>query len=108
MTLLIFLASFVTGDMHTIQFGNCNSLESEFISAQFKRGNLNNDNLVDSSLHNAENKLSDVCTLKNTLVSDGLSFTLSSERDTPNLYITVNNGLDGSSKTYGPFISNYT
>ncbi|GEA11123.1 hypothetical protein [Alteromonas sp. KUL49] len=105
MTLLILLAFFGPGDLHTIQFGNCSSLESEFISTHFARGNLNSDNLVDRDSYSAEHQLSVVCSLRNALVLDGLSFTLESERDAPNLFISVRNGLDGSSKTYGPFIS---
>jgi hypothetical protein len=48
-------------------------------------------------------KHSEICEVRNELIMDGLAFTLYKPESDKKKYISVYNGLDGSSQLYGPF-----
>ena len=83
---------------------HCSEAEERFvedlvISNAFSEQNLMKEAIVSESLDDFS-----ACVVNTPLVSDGISYSLFKSRHNHAIYVAVNNGLEGSHKTYGPFI----
>ncbi len=81
--------------------GNCSKSDFDFVKNILAENKLNKNNLSDQVFKTSGGQ---TCVIKNNLMLDGLSFTLYKLNDEKSEYIQVHNGLDGASKTYGPFV----
>ena len=92
-----FLVSF---NSFAFEFVKCSESDIEFILNK-----LNTSKLIKVNESNAQltSKSHTMCNLNNPIILDGLAYSLYKSKNNELQYITVYNGLDGSSKTYGPF-----
>ena len=92
------------GSLAAQSHDHCSETEERFVeelvnSNAFSEQNLMKEAIVSESLDDFS-----ACVVSTPFVTDGISYTLFKSRDSEINYIVVNNGLDGSDKTYGPFI----
>ena len=67
------------------------------------REDYENTNEIEKNFPSGSLKHSEICEVRNELIMDGLAFTLYKPESDKKKYISVYNGLDGSSQLYGPF-----
>jgi hypothetical protein len=92
-----FLISF---NSFAFELVKCNESEIDFILNKLNTSKLIKDNESNAQL---TSKNYTTCNLNNPIILDGLAYSLYKNKNNDLHYITVYNGLDGSSKTYGPF-----
>ena len=78
----------------------CNESEIEFILNKLNTSKLIKENESTVILTKQSHIM---CNHNNPILLDGLAYSLYKLKNNKLQYITIYNGLDGSSKTYGPF-----
>ena len=89
--------------LNAFNVGACDAENQDYV----KRHLVENRLIVDAEV-TQEDSVSElnnavVCEMKNELMLDGLSFLLYQNDGSKFAYIRVTNGLDGTSRLYGPF-----
>ena len=98
--LISFVLSF---NSYAIRIVTCAPNDAEYVRDKFQSGAFVEQNQSDNEFHRGTLKHSEICEVRNPIILDGLVFTLYKPFKESNKYILVHNGLDGSSKLYGPF-----
>ena len=99
-TTILLLSSYHS---HAIRIVSCSDIDSKYILSILKSKKLEPSLAIERDFSRADLKGNEVCELRNEIMSDGLSFTLYKLKSEKVRYISVDNGFDGSYKTYGPF-----
>jgi len=81
----------------------CDKPDSNYIATKFSSGAFVQANEIEKAFPRGSLKYSETCEVRNELIMDGLAFTLYKPEGDKKKYISVYNGLDGSSQLYGPF-----
>jgi len=89
--------------LNTFNAQACEIENQHYVKRHFVEDKLIVDTEVKQEDFVAELKNAVVCEIKNEIMLDGLSFLLYQHDESNSAYIRVNNGLDGTSKLYGPF-----
>ena len=100
----VFLTSFIICiEASAMRIVSCGKLDAEYITSMHSSDALVHANEIDKAFPHGTLKYYEVCEVRNEIIMDGLAFTLYKLESEKQRYISVYNGLDGSSKLYGPF-----
>jgi len=100
----VFLIScIVCFQSNAIRVVSCEKEDADYIANKLASNALIEANKIEKSFPRGSLKYSEICEVRNEIIMDGLAFTLYKLESNKHKFISVYNGLDGSSKLYGPF-----
>ena len=94
---------FSSVEANAVRVVSCNEVDSEYIASKLSSGVLIEAHEIEKTFPRGSLKYSEICEVRNEIIMDGLAFTLYKPNTNNERFISVYNGLDGSSKLYGPF-----
>ena len=100
---VISISLFFCAEACAVRVITCDKPDSDYIAAKFSSGAFVQANEIEKNFPSGSLKHSEICEVRNELIMDGLAFTLYKPESDKKKYISVYNGLDGSSQLYGPF-----
>lgn len=100
---MLSIAVVVLSGFYWLSLNTCSEDNERHVKQHFIEGQLIADSEVGKEKDLAEISDGAICKVKNEAMSDGLSFILYRVETENADYIRLVNGLDGSSKLYGPF-----
>lgn len=105
---VILISCFVCFKASAIRVVSCDKQDAEYIATKHSSGALKHANEIEKVFSRGSLKHNEICEVRNEIIMDGLAFTLYKLENEEQIYISVYNGLDGSSKLYGPFKAEIT
>jgi hypothetical protein len=100
---IFLISSIVCFQADAIRVVYCEKQDADYIANKLASNALIEANEVEKVFPRGSLKYSEFCDLRNEIIMDGLAFTLYKPESNEHKFISVYNGIDGSSKTYGPF-----
>ena len=100
---VLLISFFVCFKANAIRVVSCEKQDAEYIATKHSSGSLIQVNEIKKVFPRGSLKHNEICEVRNEIIMDGLAFTLYKLENEKHTYISVYNGLDGSSKLYGPF-----
>ena len=101
---VILISLFFCFEANAIRIVSCEKKDSEYIALKLSLGAFTPANEIEKTFLRGSLKFSEICEVRNEIIMDGLGFTLYKPEGSKQIFISVYNGLDGSSKLYGPFV----
>ncbi|MEP2650689.1 MAG: hypothetical protein ABJH06_01725 [Paraglaciecola sp.] len=100
---VILISCFVCFKISAIRVVSCDKQDANYIATKHTSGAFIQANEIEKVFPRGSLKYNEICEVRNELIMDGLAFTLYKPEGNEHKFISVYNGLDGSSKLYGPF-----
>ncbi len=100
---MFFITAALLFELYRLDVDSCSAENERYVKQHFIEDRLIADNEVSKGREVSELGKDVICEVKNEEMNDGLSFLLYRVDADSADYIRLVNGLDGSSRLYGPF-----